>query len=426
MLQSRLTNMTIHNNNSAEIITIGSELLLPDSVETNSSFISRTLFSLGIPVQFKMIVGDFEKDIARSIQTALKRSKWVFLTGGLGSTEDDVTRQAAAAALGRPLTLNKKILEQIKKKFVKKSRHFLNIHGHQAWFPKKSVLVPNENGTAPGFILKEKEAFLVSLPGVPAEMRQMMQTTVVPLILKNHGQQSALFFKKYKTFGITESSVNETLKDLMEIENVIFGLLAKGTGVEISLMIQDKNLKNIDQKQKNLDKIIKNRLKNLIYGENDQTLEEMVGHQLKKKRQTLSVAESCTGGLISHRITNIPGSSTYFNSSTITYSNASKIKLLGVSPQLIKKYGAVSPRVAMAMAQGVRKTGQSDIGIAVTGIAGPGGGSTRKPVGLVYLGLSDQKGVFWEEARYFGDREAFKWLASSKALDMLRLRLAVS
>ncbi|MHB8481261.1 MAG: competence/damage-inducible protein A [Nitrospiria bacterium] len=418
--------MAIHN--SAEIITIGSELLLPDAAESNSSFISRILFSLGIPVQFKTVVGDFEKDIARSILTALKRSKWVFLTGGLGPTEDDVTRQAAAAALGRALTLNKKTLEQIKKKFVKRGRQFLNIHEHQAWFPKKSVLIPNENGVAPGFILKEKGAFLISLPGVPAEMRQMTQTTVSSFILKNRGGksgQNTLFFKKYKTFGITESSVNETLKDLMATENVIFGLLAKGTGVEISLMIKDKKPIKVDQKRKEMDKAIKNRLKNLIYGEDDQTLEEIVGQQLKKKRQTLSVAESCTGGLISHRITNVPGSSTYFNNSTITYSNASKIKLLGVPAQLIKKYGAVSPRVAMAMAQGVRKTGQSDIGIAVTGIAGPGGGSIRKPAGLVYLGLSDQKGLFWEEARYFGDREAFKWLASSKALDMLRLRLTV-
>ena len=209
----------------------------------------------------------------------------------------------------------------------------------------------------------------------------------------------------------------------MITRNVIFGLLAKKTGVEISLMMKEKTKQALDKKRKEMDKEIKNRLKNLIYGEDDQTLEEVVGQQLKMRKKTLSVAESCTGGLIGHRMTNIAGSSAYFNNSAITYSNIAKIKQLGVSPLLIKKYGAVSPKVALAMAEGIRKTTQSDIGVAVTGIAGPGGGTPKKPVGLVYFGLSDQKGLFWEEARYVVDRETFKWLASSNALNMLRLRL---
>ncbi len=412
--------------NSAEIITIGSELLLPRSNKTNSSLISKILFRFGIPVQFKSVVGDVEKDIASAIQTALKRARWVILTGGLGPTFDDVTREAVASALEKPLVLNKKVLEQLKKRFKSRRRAFLKIHERQAWFPKNRILIPNKIGIANGFIMKADRSFLISLPGVPAEMRRMMESTVSSYLSKESGPKAPILYKRYKTFGISESALNEILKDLAGLENVDLGLLAKGTGAEVSLLIKDEETKKAKMRMKAIDQAIKSRLKDLIYGEDDQTLENVVGLALKKRRKTLSVAESCTGGLVSHRLTNIPGSSDYFNCSSITYSNRSKIDQLGVPPLLIKKYGAVSANVALAMAEGIRKAGKSDLGVAITGIAGPGGGTEQKPVGLVYFGLSDKKGSYWEEARYTADRETFKWFASSKALDMVRHRLLVS
>ena len=409
---------------SAEIITIGSELLLPRSNETNSSLISEILFSLGIPVQFKSVVGDVEIDIIKAIETALNRADWVILSGGLGPTLDDVTRDAVASALGEPLTLNKKVLGRLKRQFQSRGRRFLKIHERQAWFPKRCQLIPNKIGIAEGFILKTNRSYLISLPGVPAEMRHMMESVVSSFILKNSGAKYPLLYKSYKTFGISESNLNEILKDLNGLEDVNIGLLAKGTGAEVSVLVKNEKLKIAKQRLKSLDQTIKSRLKGLIYGEGNQTLEAVVGLELKKRKKTLAVAESCTGGLVSHRITNIPGSSAYFKCSLITYSNQSKIQQLGVSSHLIKKYGAVSPKVALAMAEGIRRVGQSDFGIAITGIAGPGGGAPpNKPVGLVYFGLSDQKGSYWEEARYTVERETFKWFASSKALDMVRQRL---
>lgn len=412
--------------NSAEIITIGSELLLPRASETNSSLISKILFRFGIPVQFKSVVGDVEKDIASAVQIALKRAHWVILTGGLGPTFDDVTREAVASALGKPLGLNKKVLDRLKRKFRSRRRPFLKIHERQAWFPKKGILIPNQIGIADGFIMKADRSFLISLPGVPSEMSRMMESTVSSYLSKEKSQKTPILYKRYKTFGISESNLNEILKDLAGSENVDLGLLAKGTGAEVSLLIKNEEPKRAKIRMKEFDQAIKSRLKDLIYGEDDQTLEEVVGLALKKRRKTLSVAESCTGGLVSHRLTNVPGSSAYFNCSSITYSNRSKIEQLGVSPLLIRKYGAVSANVALAMAEGIRKAGKSDLGVAITGIAGPGGGTPQKPVGLVYFGLSDKRGSYWEEARYTADRETFKRFASSKALDMVRHRLLVS
>ncbi|MBI1819170.1 MAG: competence/damage-inducible protein A [Nitrospirae bacterium] len=411
------------NKLNAEIIAIGSELLLPEATETNSSLIARMLFSLGVQVQFKTVVGDFEKDIGRAVQTALKRARWIILSGGLGPTEDDVTRRGVASVLGKPLAFNKKVSGQLQKKFKARGRLFLKIHERQAWFPQKAILIPNKTGIAPGFILKEKDSFLISLPGVPSEMRQMIESTVSPFIKKKRGAESTLFIKRYKTFGISESAVNEALKDLMGAPGVTFGLLAKKTGVEVSILIKEETPQEIKKALREIEARIKERLESFIYGENDETLEGVVGRQLKNKKKTLAVAESCTGGLLCHRITNVPGSSAYFNSSAVTYSNEAKVKQLGVPFRLIKKYGAVSAKVAMAMAEGIRKTSRSDFGLAVTGIAGPGGATAHKPVGLVYFGLADQKGLCFEEARYTSDRETFKWFASSKALDMMRLRL---
>lgn len=411
--------------NSAEIITVGSELLLPQSNETNSSLISRILFRFGIPVQFRSAVGDVEKDIVSAIQTALKRARWIILTGGLGPTFDDVTREAVAAALEKPLLLNEKVLERLKRKFRSRKRTFLKIHERQAWFPEEGVLIPNKIGIAEGFIVKSDRSYLISLPGVPSEMRQMMDSSVSSYLLKKIGTKTPILYKRYKTFGISESNLNEILKDLARLRNVDLGLLAKGTGAEVSLLIKGERSKRAKTLMKELDQTIKTRLKDLIYGEDDQTLENVVGLALKKRKKTLSVAESCTGGLVSHRLTNIPGSSAYFNCSSITYSNRSKVDQLGVSPLLIRKYGAVSANVALAMAEGIRKAGKSDLGVAITGIAGPGGGTRQKPVGLVYFGLSDKKGSYWEEAHYTVDREMFKWFASSKALDMVRQRLLV-
>ncbi|MBI1823151.1 MAG: competence/damage-inducible protein A [Nitrospirae bacterium] len=409
--------------NGAEIITIGSELLLPWVNESNSSRISQILFSLGISVRFKSVVGDLKEDIAHAIDTALKRSHWVILSGGLGPTWDDVTREAVAASMGKPLILNQKVLQRLKKKFQFRKRRFLKIHERQAWFPKEAVLFPNSIGIADGFMMKTSDSFLISLPGVPAEMCGMMESVVSNFILKNSGPRPALLYKSYKTFGISESQLNEILKDLTGVQNVQIGLLAKGTGAEVSLLIKELKMKRAKEQLRKFDQTIQSRLKNLIYGVGEQSLEKVVGQELARRKKTLSIAESCTGGLVSHRLTNIPGSSVYFNGSAVTYSNRSKIEQLGVSPSLIKKYGAVSPGVALAMAEGIRTVSQSDYGLSITGIAGPGGGTSRKPIGLVYFGLSDRKGNYWEEARYPVDREAFKWFASSKALDMIRHRL---
>lgn len=409
-------------NETAEIISIGSELLLPEGRETNSSEIIPRLLSLGVEVKCRSIVGDDRKEIASAVREALRRTRWVILTGGLGPTEDDVTREAVAEALKRPLVLNLRILKQLQVKFSGRGRRFLKIHERQAWFPEKAVLISNETGIAPGFILKEKAAFLISLPGVPSEMRRMMEEAA-SFISGRIRRKNTVLFKKYKTFGISESEVNEAIRELFSDEEMTVGLLAKGTGVEIFLVSRGKTASGARSRLLKTGREIKKRFNALIYGEDQETLEAVVGGLLKKRGMTLSVAESCTGGLASHRLTNISGSSAYFNGSVVSYSNEMKSRILGVPKGLIRKFGAVSSQVVSAMAEGVRIAGKSDLGLAITGIAGPGGGSAEKPVGLVYFGLADGKKEAWEEGRYFVDRAAFKLFASSRALDMVRRHL---
>ncbi|HEX8473931.1 MAG TPA: competence/damage-inducible protein A [Pyrinomonadaceae bacterium] len=409
---------------TAEIIAIGSELLTPTRTDTNSLWLTEKLNGIGIEVKLKTVVGDDDARLEEAIRDALRRSSIVITTGGLGPTEDDITRKVAARSLGRRLMLDEKVLEGVRAKFAGWGRKMPEINARQAMLIEGAQVLDNPNGTAPGMYLEhEGRAAVVLLPGPPREMRPMFENFVLPKLASKAGDVRVMR-RVLRVSGLGESAVDERIAPVYtQYKNPQTTILFNKSEIEIHLTAQAKTEKEAELLLDGLAGQIEERLGHAIFAFRGETMEEVVGLRLAVGGFTVAVAESCTGGLVAERLTEVPGSSSYFMEGIVSYSNDAKIRLLGVPADLIGEYGAVSAPVAEAMAEGVRLRAGTDFGLSVTGIAGPGGGSAEKPVGLVFIALSDDAHTEHRKLLLPGDRQLIRSRASQAALDLLRRRL---
>lgn len=406
-----------------EIITIGDELLYGQIQDSNSGFIGERLTSEGIEVVFKTSVGDDINRIEEAFNTARSRAEVIVASGGLGPTQDDVTKKAVVKAFKRNLIFHQDILRQIEESFRKRGSVMPKVNQNQALIPQGAKALSNLWGVAPGIFLEEKEFLFFALPGVPVEMKWMLENEVLP-ILRARKPQRFILHRRLRTTGISESAIYEKIEQLIDpTGNVKVAFLPEHLGVNIRLTAEssdrDEALDVMDQFEQNIREI----LGTLIYGTDDQALEEVVGKLLLEKRKTIATAESCTGGLIGARFTNVSGSSRYFERGVVTYSNQAKTQLLNVPADVIEKYGAVSEQVAVLMAEGVKKLAGTDYGLSVTGIAGPTGGTPQKPVGLVYIGFAHQTDSYAQRFMFGEDRKTNRERAAQAALNLVRLSL---
>ncbi|MDX6696141.1 MAG: nicotinamide-nucleotide amidase [Blastocatellia bacterium] len=408
---------------TAEIIAIGSELLTPDRADTNSLWLTEKLNGIGIEVKLKTIVGDDDARLEEAIKDSLRRSRVVIMTGGLGPTEDDITRKVAARALGRRLKLDEKVLEEISARFLSFGRSMPQINSRQAMVIEGAEVLNNPNGTAPGMRIEHDNRSVVLLPGPPREMRPMFEAHVLPRLALKTGDVRVVR-RVLRVAGMGESALDERIAPVYtQYKNPQTTILFNRSEIEIHLTAQARTEQEAELLLDGLAGQIEEKLGHSIFAFRGETMEQVVGLRLAVNGFTLAVAESCTGGLIAERLTEVPGSSVYFMEGVVAYSNEAKTRTLGVDPELIARFGAVSAEVAEAMAEGVRGRADTDFGISVTGIAGPGGGSDEKPVGLVYIALADDAHTEHRKLMLPGDRHLIRWRASQAALDLLRRRL---
>ncbi|MDQ7798655.1 MAG: competence/damage-inducible protein A [Candidatus Edwardsbacteria bacterium] len=407
----------------ASIITIGNEILSGMTLDTNSSYLARELGTIGIPVVLKISVGDRGEDILRAFKQALAETNIVLCTGGLGPTSDDITKKVAAKLFDSKLKLDKKTLDHIRSRFAKRGIEMPACNRGQAMVPDRAAVLFNPEGTAPGLLFKRGKKILVLMPGVPREMKAIF----VGYLKERLGALSRgmkIIMLTMRTTGISESAIAEKL-DQFE-KGLVKGILAylpTHLGVDLRLTVSGKDSNLLNTRLIELSSHIRRLLGDVIYGHDEETMEQAVGLLLKEKKLTLTTAESCSGGLIADRITDISGSSDYFLGSVIAYSNVLKGKMLGVKSQTLRLHGAVSRETALEMASGVRGRLGSDLGLAVTGIAGPAGGTDKKPVGLVFMAVAGPKGTVVEERRFLGQRRHIKESSAQAALNMLRMYL---
>jgi len=465
----------------AEIITVGDEILYGEISDSNSPFIGEKLIGEGIEVVFSTSVGDDINKITEAFSTAGSRADVIIATGGLGPTSDDLTKKAIVKVFKRNLVFHEEILKKIEKSFEKRDLSMPKINQNQALLPQGAKPLANRWGVAPGIFIEaeaesgEGKTLFFALPGVPQEMRWMLENEVLP-ILRSKKSETYVVHRKLRTTGIPESAIYEKIEGLIDPKgDVKVAFLPGYLGVDIRLVVslrfdfaprpelgpkvrrpvfdpalrlppeagcqrkaqtrrepvegpnllteRLKQKKEADAKIEEFEKRIREILKTYIYGTDDQTLEEVVGKLLSEKRKTIAVAESCTGGLIGAKFTNISGSSKYFERGVVTYSNQAKTELLKVPPKIIEKYGAVSEEVAILMAEGVRRLAETDYGLSATGIAGPTGGTPEKPVGLTYLGLAHENDSFAQKFQFGEDRRTNRERAGQAALNMVRLFL---
>ncbi len=420
-----------HRLVTAETIAIGSELLVGGRSDSNSIFITEALGRLGIEVRFKSIVGDDEADMVQVLKTAVSRAGVVIMTGGLGPTVDDCTREAVAKAAGRRLARRKAALDGMTARLAQWGRTPNKGQLRQAMIPTGATVIANPVGSAPGFLLDWKGATLVSLPGVPREMEAMVTESVIPFLAEQLARSTKIppqpiIRHIFHTWGVPEADVDAQLQGLIpKSAPVDLGLLASPMGVLVSLTTKSGGTRPVsDDLLSSLAQEVRVRLSDCLFAEGRETMEEVVGRLLAGQKRTVALAESCTGGLIGHRLTQVPGSSAYVDRGVVCYSNQSKIDMLDVPADLVAKHGAVSREVAAAMAKGIRERAGVSVGLSVTGIAGPGGATETKPVGLVYVGLNGGAGgALTTEFRFHGDRSVIKQRSSQAALNLLRLWL---
>jgi nicotinamide-nucleotide amidase len=408
---------------TAEIIAIGSELLAPDRTDTNSLWLTEQLNRLGIEVKLKTIVGDDDARLEEAIKDATRRSKVVITTGGLGPTEDDITRKITARALGRRLLLDENVLDEIKQRFKGFGVVMPERNSRQAMVIEDAEVLPNPNGTAPGMFIDHNGTAIVLLPGPPREMKPMFENQVIARIAPRAGNVRVVR-RMLRVAGMGESAVDEKIAPIYtQYENPQTTILFNQSEIEIHLTARGRTE---DEANALLDRValqIEERLGNAIFSFAGEKMEEVVGLKLSVGGYTLAVAESCTGGLLAQRLTDISGSSKYFIEGVVPYANEAKTRALGVEPILLLEHGAVSAPVAEAMAEGIRRRAETDFGLSITGIAGPGGGTEEKPVGTVFIALASEAGTEHRKLKLPGDRQLIRWRASQAALDLLRRRL---
>jgi nicotinamide-nucleotide amidase len=406
----------------AEIVGIGTELLQGALEDTNGRFLAEALHGIGIEVVYRTTVGDDRRRIRQVLRQALDRAAVVVATGGLGPTEDDRTLDALADVTGRPLILHAKTLKWIEERFAHRRVAMPRSVRRQALVPKGALVLPNRHGTAPGLVVHKDRRLLIVLPGPPREVRPLFTEQVLPILLKGTGRGRRIRTRTIKVCGLFESQVEERIIDLLHANPRTVGLLARPGEVHVRVTVSGTARRVVSQLDA-WERKLRDRLGDAVFGVDDERLEEIVGRLLRLQGKTVAVAESCTGGLVAHRITNVPGSSEYFERGIVAYSNRAKEELLQVSSSLIAEHGAVSPEVACAMAAGIRRLAGTDLGVGVTGIAGPGGGTEAKPVGLTYIALADLRGEEWSEHRFRFAREENKLWGSQMALEALRRSL---
>ncbi|NLM41311.1 MAG: competence/damage-inducible protein A [Firmicutes bacterium] len=406
----------------AELIMVGTELLLGEIVDTNGPFMARHLADLGIDVYFKSTVGDNLSRLQEVLKKAFGRSDLILISGGLGPTEDDLTREAVSLAAGCPLREDPEVIRWIENRFVERYGSLTAMspqNRKQALFPAGSEIIPNPVGTAPGFWLEKAGRIVVALPGVARELEAMFRETILPKLRTVAGEE-ALVIRNLHFAGIGESSLAELLADLVSAQtNPTIALYASGGTVRVRLAAKTAQRAKAWDLIAPLEAEIKRRAGAYFYGVDEQSLEEVVAKGFLERGLTLALAESCTGGLIAHRITNIPGSSDFFLRGYVVYTNQAKIDDLGVRPATLAAFTAYSAEVAREMAEGVRKRAQTDFGLAVTGIAGPGGGTPDKPVGLAYIALASAENTTVQKHFWRGTREQVKERLATAALQLL-------
>jgi len=404
------------------ILTIGNELMNGRISDTNASFIAREANQQGWSVEAIMSVGDDFAAIKNRLDYLLSMTDAVICSGGLGPTSDDITTEAIAKAFGLPLYTDENVLNYIKDIFTKFNLRWVENNAKQAMFPKGAEVIPNARGTAPGFALDVKGKMIFVIPGVPAEAKLMITNGVFPALRKHFPQEEIYIIKQtIRTFGLSEAAVDDRVKDI-DFESLGVGIGFYPVFPENHIVLIARGKKQ-DETKKNLQKAqdeVSARVQDYIFACGETTLEEVIACLLMGKKLNIAVAESCTGGMITSRLTDVSGSSDYLERGLVTYSNAAKISLLGVPAEIIEKHGAVSEETARLMAEGVRKLAGTDLGLASTGIAGPTGGSKEKPVGTVYLAVADAQKTICRHYAYRWDRKRNKEVFTETALFLLK------
>jgi len=409
------------NQMKAEIIAVGSELLTPDRLDTNSLFLTEELNEIGIEVVRKSIVGDNRDTLRAAFHEALQRVELVIASGGLGPTEDDLTRETIADLLGRKLQLNKAILQYIEGRFRQLGREMPPVNVRQAMVPEGAEVLENPRGSAPGLWIEDHGRWIALLPGPPRELKPMFQEQILPR-LERRASGVRMFHRELRVAGMGESALEQRIKPIYtRYEDVGTTILAAPGEIQIHLRIWTDDAahaqKTLDEISQSFELVLTDR----IFSQDGSSLEEVVANILTMNSATISAAESCTGGLLAQRLTSIPGSSSYFLGGVVCYSNELKTAWADVPPEILKAKGAVSSEVAIALADGIRRRVGSTLGVGITGIAGPGGGSEEKPVGTVHVAIAHAGGVKERGVRFPGDREAIRWHAAQLALDMVRI-----
>lgn len=403
-----------------ELISVGTEILLGDILNTDAQYLSIELAKLGISVIHQSTVGDNRERLLAQLDEAAKRSDIIILSGGLGPTPDDLTKEVCCEFFGKEMFLHEPTVEKIKKYFSSKGIEMAQNNLKQAMLPKDCVIFPNDNGTAPGMAIEKDGVHILVLPGPPRELKPMFQNCAVPYLMQFSDR--IIVSHNIRTFGIGESSMAEKVNDLFDAQNPTVAPYAKDGEALLRVTAMAKTKEDAESLCEPIIEEIKKRLDAYVYGVDYNCIEEAVVGMLKEHHLKVATAESCTGGLIAKRITDVPGASEVFECGIISYANGIKHKVLGVSEDDLNKYGAVSEPVAKQMAQGALKVSGADIAVSVTGIAGPDSDSTGKPVGLVYIGLADKENVWVREIRTSRrDRSYNRYVSASNALDMIRL-----
>lgn len=405
---------------NAEIISVGTELLLGQVVNTDTAIVAQALSGLGINLLYSAVVGDNVERLRHAVETAISRSDLLIMTGGLGPTTDDLTKETTAAAAGRKLVLHEESLRRIENYFNEK--HVSENQEKQAWLPEGCTVLQNDNGTAPGCAFQaENGCTIIMLPGPPSELTPMLHNYAVPYLQK--GQESVIVSHNVHIYGRGEAPVAQMMDDLMDGENPTLAPYAKEGECMLRVTAKAPTPEEADRMCQPLIEEIRRRLGDFVYSVDVETLEELVVGELMKQGKKLACAESCTGGLLAKRITDVAGSSAVFDMGCVTYANSAKEELLGVPREVLERYGAVSEETARAMAEGIVKRAGANIGVGITGIAGPDGGTAEKPVGLIYIALSDGKETWVTKRSPIGRTKSRAWhrhCAASQALDMVR------
>ncbi|NRT74330.1 competence/damage-inducible protein A [Clostridium beijerinckii] len=403
----------------AEIIAIGTEILLGDIINSNAQYLAQELAALGIDMYYQQVVGDNEIRIMHAFDEAYSRSDIIITTGGLGPTDDDITKEVAAKYFNKELIEDENSTKKIRDYFKFRERAMTQNNLKQGLIPEGATVINNNNGTAPGVIMEDDNKIMIILPGPPKEMKPMFEESVKPYLQEK--SDSILVSRVVKILGIGESAVAEEIKDLIDAQtNPTIAPYAKDVGVMLRITAKaatkDEALKLIEP----IEEEIKNRLVDNVYATEDINIEEVVARLLIEKKLTISTAESCTGGMIASYLINYPGISEVFLEGAVTYSNEAKHNRLGVNNDILNQYGAVSEETAREMAIGIAKTANTDVSIVTTGIAGPEGGTLEKPVGLVFIGVYVQGKVTIKKCLFKGDRNKVRLQATITGLDMLR------